>query len=83
MQELLGDGFECFGSAWIVLIKHLLKLDNKLWENEFSSMLDLVKEYIIVDVLSELGSMVKISALHSPSLRIYLGNWGMLGTVLG
>ena len=25
--------------------------------------------------------MTKISAFHSPSVRIHLGNWGMLGTV--
>ena len=30
-----------------------------------------------------LGYMVKISAFHSPSVRMYLGNWGMLGAVVG
>ena len=30
-----------------------------------------------------LGFMTKISAFHSPSVRMHLGNWGMLGTVVG
>ena len=47
-------------------------------------MLDLVKVYI-VDVWSygRLSYMTKISALHSPSVRMHLGNWGMLGVVVG
>ena len=30
-----------------------------------------------------LGYMMKISAFHSPSVRMHLGNWGMLGAVVG
>ena len=30
-----------------------------------------------------LGYMTKISAFHSPSVRMHLGNWGMLGAVVG
>ena len=33
--------------AWIVLKKHLLFLGSELWEDDFSSMLDLVKDYIV------------------------------------
>ena len=30
-----------------------------------------------------LGYMAKISAFHSHSVRMHLGNWGMLGAVVG
>ena len=57
-------------------------LHSELWEDDFSSMLDLDKDYI-VDVweLRKARLMMKISVFHSPSVRIHLGNWGMLGIV--
>ena len=68
--------------AWIVL-KKCFVLGSELWEDDFSSMLDLVKDYIVyVWELRKTGFMT-ISALHNPSVRIHPGNRGILGTVVG
>ena len=46
-------------------------------------MLDLIKDYIVDVWEGRQGSMTKILASHRPSLRIHLGNWRMLGMVVG
>ena len=46
LQELLGDGFENFESL-DSFEKASFVLGSELWEDDFSSMLDLVKEYIV------------------------------------
>ena len=46
LQELLGDGFENFESL-DSFEKSSFVLGSELWEDDFSSMLDLVKEYIV------------------------------------
>ena len=69
--------------AWIVLKKHLL-----FWVvscGRMTSALCLILLRITSLTLSygRLGYMAKISAFHSPSVRMHLGNWGMLGAVVG
>ena len=64
--------------AWIVLKKHLL-----CWVVICGRMtLDLVK-VDIVDIYKFTNARLygKNLSLHSPSLELQLGNWGMLGTV--
>ena len=54
--------------------------NSELCGDDFFSMLDLVKDYICswyFRCKGKLGSMMK---LQSSSLRLYLGNWMMLGT---
>ena len=80
LQEFLGDEFEQFESLGSVE-KTSFVLHSELWEDDFSSMLDLLRITYIDDW--ELRKARKISAFHSPSVRIHLGNWGMLGTVVG
>ena len=46
LQELLGDGFEHFESL-DSFEKASFVLGSELWEDHFSSMLDLVKDYIV------------------------------------
>ena len=46
LQELLGDGFEHFDSL-DSFEKASFVLGSELWEDDFSSMLDLVKDYIV------------------------------------
>ena len=46
LQELLGDGFEHFESL-DSFEKASFVLGSELWENDFSSMLDLVKDCIV------------------------------------
>ena len=46
LQELLGDGFENFESL-DSFEKASFVLGSELWEDDFSSMLDLVKDYIV------------------------------------
>ena len=46
LQELLGDGFEHFESL-DSFEKASFVLGSELWEDDFSSMLDLVKDYIV------------------------------------
>ena len=46
LQELLGDRFEHFDSL-DSFEKASFVLGSELWENDFSSMLDLVKDYIV------------------------------------
>ena len=101
LQELLGDTFECFESL-NSFEKVFFVFGSELVEDDFSSMLDLVKDYILrawivlkkhllfwvvscgrmpsALCLILLRFSMKISAFHSPSVRIHLGNWGMLGT---
>ena len=79
LQELLGGGYKCFESL-NSFERASFVLGSELWEGEFSSMLDLVKGYI-VDVweLRKAKLYGKISAFDSPSsLRFHLGNWGVL-----
>ena len=80
LQELLGDGFEnferldSFEKASVVscgrmtLALFLILLRNTL---------------LTFGSYGRLGYMMKISVFHSPSVRIHLGNWGMLGAVVG
>ena len=82
LQELLGDRFEHFDSL-DSFEKASFVLGSELWEDDFNSMLDLVRiTSLTFGSYGRLGYMAKISALHSPSVRIHLGNWGMLGTVV-
>ena len=46
-QELLVDNFLIVLRVWIVLKKTSFMLRSELWEDDFSSMLDLVKDYIV------------------------------------
>ena len=69
-------GFECFESVG-GFERASIVLGSELWEDYISSMFDLVKEYI-ADYVG-----VIYGAFHCPSLRIYLGNWGMFGAVVG
>ena len=46
LQELLGDGFEYFESL-DSFEKASFVLGSELWENDFSSMPDLIKYYIV------------------------------------
>ena len=46
LQELIGDRFEHFESL-DGFEKTLFVLGSELWEDDFSSMLDLVKDYIV------------------------------------
>ena len=78
LQELLGDGFEHFES-----LDHLL-----FWVVSCGRMTSALC-LILLRIASltfgsygRLGYMAKISAFHSPSVRMHLGNWGMLGTVV-
>ena len=64
LQELLGDGFEHFESL-DSFEKASFVLGSELWEDDFSSMLDLVKDYII-DVWELRKAMTKISVFHTP-----------------
>ena len=83
LQELLGDRIEHFESL-DSFEKASFVLGSELWEDDISSMLDLVKDYI-VDIweLQKARLMTKILVFHNPSVRIHLGNWGVLGMVVG
>ena len=83
LQELLGDKFEHFESL-DSFEKAYIVVGSELWEDDSSSMLDLVKDYI-VDVweLWKARLYDKNLSVHSPSVIIHLRNWGMLGTVVG
>ena len=81
LWELLGD-FESLDS----FEKASFVLGSELWEGYLALCLNLFRITYSIDVweLRKLGFiMTNISALHSPSVRIHLGNWGMLGMVLG
>ena len=85
LQELLGDGFEHFESL-DSFEKASFVLGSELWEDDFSSILDILLRITSLmfgsyERLSYI--MMKISAFHSPSVRMHLGNWGMLGAVVG
>ena len=84
LQKVLGGGFEHFESL-DSFEKASLILGGELWKDDFGSMLDLVKDYI-VDIWELHKARLydkKISAFHSPSVRMHLGSWGMLGAVVG
>ena len=71
-------------SYTVVLKKHVfIVLGSELWEDNFSSMFDLVKDYIVDVWELRKARLKKISAFHSLSVRMHLGNWGMLGAVVG
>ena len=83
LQELLGDRYEHFDSL-DSFEKHLL-----FWVMSCGRMTSALC-LILLRTTSltfwsyrRLGYMAKISAFHSPSVTIHLGNWGMLGTVVG
>ena len=81
-RSFLGIGLNNFESLDI-FEKAPFVLGNELWEDDFSSMLDLVKDYIVDVWELQKARLTKISAFHSPSVRVHLGNWGMLGAVVG
>ena len=84
LQELLGDMGLKILRAWIVLKKHLL-----FWVvscGRMTSALCLILLRItslMFGSYGRLGSMAKISAFHSPNVRMHPGNWGMLGAAVG
>ena len=81
LQELLGDWLEHFESLDSIG-KASFVLGSELWEDDFSSTLDLVKD-LMFGSYRRLGYVTKILAFHSPSVRMHLGKWGMLGEVVG
>ena len=79
LQELLGDRFEHFESL-DSFQKASFVLGSELWEDDFSSMLGLVKDYI-VDVweLQKARLYNEISAFHSPMSEFIWGIGGCWG----
>ena len=71
LQELLGDEFEHFESL-DSFEKASFVLGSEMWEDDFSSRLDLVKDYIVDVWERRLGFVTKISAFGSHSVRIHL-----------
>ena len=76
LQELLGDGFEHFESL-DSFQKPSFDLGSELWEDDFSSMLDLVK-----DTFGSYGTL-DYENLSVPQSQCQndSGNWGILGAV--
>ena len=70
--------------ARIVLEKHLFVLGTELWDDDFSTILDLFKDHT-VDVwkLRKGRFPCKNCTFPKQSPRLHLENWGMLGTVVG
>ena len=61
--------------------KAFFVLGSELWEDGFSSLLDLVK--VKKGYYNRIYEQRKILAFHSPNLRLHLGHWRMLGMVVG
>ena len=70
--------------AWIVLKKHLLFCVMSCGKMTSALCLILLRiTSLMFGSYSRLGYMAKILAFHSPSVIMHLGNWGMLGAVVG
>ena len=83
MCELLGDRFEHFESLEY-FEKRLLFWVVNCGRMTLTLCLILLRIRLLTfGSYRRLGFMTKISAFHSPSVRMHLGNWGMLGTVVG
>ena len=83
LQALLGDRFENY-KGLDSSVKASFVLGIELWEDDFRSMLDLIKNYI-----GDVWELRK-ARLYDKNLNILksqcqnsLGNWGMLGTMAG
>ena len=83
LQEFLWDGFEHFESL-DSFEKHLLFwIVSCGWMTSALCLILLRITSLTFGSYRRLYRLAKISAFHSPSVRMHLGNWGMLGAVVG